>query len=188
MIKQTKKEETEVFIADDGRKFNTEQQCIDYERRCELENIIQDYLERGVGECMFHINPMSDKIAALINLYDTYDHWQGEWHCYKPLTQEDIDFMEKWLEFKSIYDYKNFWPEYVICNKVEKFELDKSYIIVILKDEIYVITPEEIEEKVRSIFENQIEHLKDEVHRADWLHFSFKKRELKLMEKKKADK
>ena len=95
--------------------------------------------------------------------------------------------MEKWLEFKSIFDYKKFWPGYAICNKVEKFELDKSYIIVILKDEIYIITPEEIEEEVRSIFEREIEHLKDEVHKADWLHFSSKKMELKLMEKKKAN-
>ena len=179
MTEVTKQTESKIYFSNDGRQFNSEQQCIDYEKRCELEIIIQNYLEKGVDECMFHINPMSNKIAALIDLYDTYDHWQGEWHCYRPLTQEDIDFMDKWLEFKSIYDYEKFWPGYTICNKVEKFELDKSYIIVVLKDEIYVITPEEIEEKVRSVFENEIEHLKDEVHTADWLHFSEKRNRLK---------
>ena len=184
MIKYTQKEETNVFIAEDGRRFNEEQDCLNYERSCELRKIIQDYTERGIDKCMYHINPMADKIAAFVNLYDTYDHWQGEWYCYSPVTEEDIDFINKWLELKGLFDYEKFYEGYCICNKIEKFEINGFYIVVVLKDIIYIITPEEIKEKIRDIFERSLNSLDHEIDNADRMYFSHKRNKLKIAKQK----
>lgn len=185
VIKQT---ESKIYFSDDGRQFDNEKNCLDYERWCELDKKVQAYIDSGVGECMHSISPMTDRIAALLNLYDTYENWQGEWYCYRPLDEDDINFIKVWLEFKSLDDRKHFCDGYSIHNKIENFKIDKPYIIVKLLDDIYVTSCEEIEHKLTGIVESELESLNESIEQVNWFHFSTKRNRLIIERNKKSNK
>lgn len=173
-----KRTESKIYFSDDGRQFDNEKDCLDYERWCELDKKVQAYIDSGVGECMHSIAPMTDRIAALLNLYSTYENCQGEWYCYRPLDEDDINFIKAWLEFRSLYDRKQFQEGYYIHNKIENFKIDKPYIIVKLLYDIYVTSYEEISDRLHNMVENELESLNENIEIADSLHFSEKRNRL----------
>lgn len=185
VIKQT---ESKIYFSDDGRQFDNEKDCLDYERWCELDKKVQAYIDSGIGECMHGIVPMTDKIAILLGLYDTYENWQGEWYCYRPLDEDDIKFIKVWLEFKSLDDRKHFSSGYSIHNKIANFEIDKPYIIVKLLDDIYVTSYEEIEHKLTGIVESKLESLNESIEQVNRFHFSTKRNRLIIERNKKSNK
>lgn len=177
VIKQT---ESKIYFSDDGKQFDNEKNCLDYERWCELDKKVQAYIDSGIGECMYSISPMTDRIAILLGLYDTYENWQGEWYCYRPLDEDDINFIKAWLELKSLDDRKHFCSGYSIHNKIENFKIDKPYIIVKLMDDIYITSYEEISDRLHNMVENELESLNEDIKNVDLLYFSEKRDKLKL--------
>ena len=60
------------YISDDGKVFNTEQECCEYERRIEKQEIEREKIEKDRKDRLAVINKKYDELQNLLTEFEKY--------------------------------------------------------------------------------------------------------------------
>ena len=164
----TYKETKEVtwFVADDGKKFDTERNCKLYEEVLRVSTILKDKYDFPNDTSRVHsLRPLPDKVSALIGLYDTFENEQGVWFGFMPKTEADIEFIKTWVEYKSLEKLLYSRETRYVSWDFEPAEMkvDEVYIVVIFEETIKVTTYKEIKESLEDLIKAELEFLEEDI-------------------------
>ena len=166
MTKYTETKEVTWFVADDGKKFDTQRNCELYEQVSRVSKTLKEKYNFPNDVSRIHIlRPLPDKMSALIGLYDTFDNEQGDWYCFKPKTTDDIEFIKTWVDYKSLekllysretkYVHWDFEPA--------EMKVDEVYIVVIFEETISVTTYKEIKESLEDLIKAELDFMEEDI-------------------------
>ena len=166
MTKITETKEVTWFVADDGKKFDTERNCMLYEEVSRVSKTLKEKYNFPDDVSRIHLlRPLPDKVSALIGLYNTFDDEQGDWYCFKPNTEDDIDFIKTWVNFKSLewlLHSRN--TKYVSWDfEPDEMKVDEVYIVVIFEETIKVTTYKEIKESLEDLIKAELDFMEEDI-------------------------
>ena len=166
MTKYTETKEVTWFVAEDGTKFDTQRNCELYEEVLKVHTILKDKYDFPNDTSRVHsLRPMSDKVSALIGLYDTFENEQGDWFCFKPKTTEDIEFIKTWVEYKSLEKllYSRETRSVHWDFELNELQIGGVYIVVVFDEYIKVTTYKEIKESLEDLIKAELEYLEEDI-------------------------
>ena len=166
MTKITETKEVTWFVANDGKKFDIQRNCELYEEVLKVTTTLKDkYNFPEDNSRIYTLRPMSDKVSALIGLYDTFEREQGEWFCFKPKTTDDIEFMKTWVEYKSLEKllYSRETRSVHWDFELADLKIGEVYIVVVFDEYIKVTTYKEIKESLEDLIKAELEYLEEDI-------------------------
>lgn len=166
MTKITETKEVTWFVAEDGEKFDTERNCMLYEQVSRVSKTLKEKYNFPDDVSRVHLlRPLPDKVSALIGLYDTFEREQGDWFCFKPKTEDDIDFIKTWVEYKSLEKllYSRETRSVHWDFNLVDLHTDEVYIVVVFDDSIRVTTYKEIKKSLEDLIKEELEYLEEDI-------------------------
>lgn len=171
MTKITETTEIIWFVAEDGKKFDTQRNCELYEEALKVSTILKDKYKYNFPNDVSRVHslrPLPDGISALIGLYDTFEGEQGDWYCFMPKTEEDIEFIKTWVDYKSLemvlYSSYSRNIRYVGWDfELAEMKVDEVYIVVIFEDTIKITTYKEIKKRLEDLIKEELEYLEEDI-------------------------
>jgi len=168
MTTYTETKEVTWFVAEDGKKFDTERNCMLYEEALRVITILKDKYKYNFPSDVSRVHslrPLPDGISALIGLYDPFEDEQGDWFCFKPETAEDIEFIKTWVDYesleKALYSRE---PRSVHWDlELPALKVGEVYIVVVFDEYIKVTTYKEIKKSLEDLIKEELEYLEEDI-------------------------